>query len=150
MPEASAKPSFPNVACECDELTLNNFNSDQDGSVRSIATTLSIDGLADKIPSIPRSSYYDKNYKQSAALIRARRPYLIKNTLTGLGLFAFCMGVCMLVTISSYCGANCSIVDSFTIKAVSQDDFEDVQVPDAPAQSPQPRASTIASAAAMK
>jgi hypothetical protein len=94
------------VACEC-EFALNKFSNDQDGSVSSIATTLSIDGLADKISSIPRSSYYDKNYKQSAALIRARRPYLIKNTLTGLGLFALCMGVCMLVTISSYFGTNC-------------------------------------------
>ncbi|EHL02436.1 hypothetical protein M7I_1513 [Glarea lozoyensis 74030] len=46
---------------------------------------------------IPRSSYYDKNYKQSAALLRARRPYLVKNSLTGLGLLAFCMGVCKVI-----------------------------------------------------
>ncbi|KAE9373235.1 hypothetical protein N431DRAFT_465532 [Stipitochalara longipes BDJ] len=85
------------------------------------------------MPVIPRSSYYDKHYKQSAALIRARRPYLIKNAATGLGLFGFCIGVYW-----------------FTIRAVSQDDFEDVKVPDAPAQSPQPGASTIASSAAMK
>ncbi|KAH8674743.1 hypothetical protein BGZ60DRAFT_404722 [Tricladium varicosporioides] len=75
---------------------------------------------------LPRSSYYDKHYKQSAALIRARRPYLVKNTLTGLGIFAFCMGVY-----------------TFTIRAVSQDEFEDVQVPDAAQQPPSPGASTM-------
>ncbi|KAH8593629.1 hypothetical protein B0O99DRAFT_626709 [Bisporella sp. PMI_857] len=68
---------------------------------------------------IPRSSYYDKHYKQSASLIRARRPYLFRNALTGIGLFGFCI-----------------TVYAFTINAVSQDDFEDVQIPDAPAQSP--------------
>jgi len=83
-----------------------------------------------KMAVLPRSSYYDKHYKQSAALIRARRPYLIKNALTGLALFGFC-----------------GFVYSFTIRAVSQDDFEDVKVPDAPVQSPQPGASTIAAAA---
>ncbi|TVY45774.1 Cytochrome c oxidase assembly factor 3, mitochondrial [Lachnellula subtilissima] len=81
---------------------------------------------------IPRSSYYDAHYKQSAALIRARRPYLIKNTLTGLGLFAF--------TISIY---------AYTIKAVSQDEFEDVQVPTTQ-QSPRAGASTSTSAPAAK
>jgi len=67
---------------------------------------------------IPRSSYYDKNYRQSAALIRARRPYIVKNALTGAAIFAFAIGVY-----------------AFTIRAVSQDDFEDVKIPDAPAQS---------------
>jgi len=75
---------------------------------------------------IPRSSYYDKNYKQSAALIRARRPYLVKNMVTGAAIFAFTIGVY-----------------AFTIRAVAQDEFEDVQVPDMPRQSPQPGASTI-------
>ncbi|KFY85003.1 hypothetical protein V500_08802 [Pseudogymnoascus sp. VKM F-4518 (FW-2643)] len=67
------------------------------------------------MPIIPKSSYYDKNYKQSPALIRARRPYLIKNMITGVGIFAFTMGVYAL-----------------TIRAVAQDEFEDVIVPDAP------------------
>ncbi|KAF7880576.1 uncharacterized protein EAF02_007422 [Botrytis sinoallii] len=62
------------------------------------------------MPLVPKSSYYDKNYKQSAALIRARRPYLVKNALTGVGIAAFALGVL----------------------AVSQDDFEDVKVPAAP------------------
>ncbi|MCJ1246154.1 hypothetical protein MMC30_003359 [Trapelia coarctata] len=69
------------------------------------------------MPLIPRSSYYDKNYRQTAALIRARQPYLIKNMITGTALFAFTIGVY-----------------AFTINAVSQDDFSDVQIPDAPAQ----------------
>lgn len=44
--------------------------------------------------SIPRSTYYDKHYRQSAALIRARRPYLVRNIFTGLGLCGFVIGVC--------------------------------------------------------
>ncbi|MCJ1337580.1 hypothetical protein MMC09_002862 [Bachmanniomyces sp. S44760] len=68
---------------------------------------------------IPRSSYYDKEYRQTAALIRARQPYLIRNIISGTALFAFTIGVY-----------------AFTINAVAQDDFEDVQIPDAPAQPP--------------
>ncbi|EKD12596.1 uncharacterized protein L3040_005191 [Drepanopeziza brunnea f. sp. 'multigermtubi'] len=78
---------------------------------------------------LPKSSYYDQHYKQSAALIRARRPYLFKNAATGVSLFGFCVGVYW-----------------FTIRAVSQDDFEDVKVPDAatPVQAPTAGASTMA------
>ncbi|KAL8712405.1 MAG: hypothetical protein Q9220_003253 [cf. Caloplaca sp. 1 TL-2023] len=68
---------------------------------------------------LPKSSYYTKDQRMSAALIRARQPYLVKNIFTGIGLSAF--------VISVY---------AFTIHAVSQDDFSDVQIPDAPAQSP--------------
>ncbi|MCJ1363455.1 hypothetical protein MMC16_002562 [Acarospora aff. strigata] len=68
---------------------------------------------------IPRSSYYDKQYRQTAALIRARRPYLVRNIVTGTAIFAF--------AISVY---------AFTIRAVAQDDFSDVQIPDAPNQPP--------------
>ncbi|KAL9085783.1 MAG: hypothetical protein Q9165_007415 [Trypethelium subeluteriae] len=71
------------------------------------------------MPVIPRSSYYDKSYRQSEALLRARRPFLVKNALTGVGIFAFAIGVY-----------------TFTIRAVSQDEFEDVPVPDAPVQPP--------------
>ncbi|KAI9809009.1 MAG: hypothetical protein M1825_002298 [Sarcosagium campestre] len=67
----------------------------------------------------PRSSYYDKHYRQTAALIRARQPYLIRNLITGTAIFGFAIGVY-----------------AFTINAVKQDDFEDVQVPDAPPQPP--------------
>ncbi|KAI9769664.1 MAG: hypothetical protein M1840_003901 [Geoglossum simile] len=69
------------------------------------------------MPFVPRSSYYDKHYRQSEALIRARRPYLIKNAVTGLAIFGFAIGVY-----------------AFTIKAVSQDEFEDVAIPETPRQ----------------
>ncbi|EON64293.1 hypothetical protein W97_03524 [Coniosporium apollinis CBS 100218] len=66
---------------------------------------------------IPRSSYYDRDYKQSPALIRARQPYLVKNIVTGAAIFGFAIGVY-----------------AFTIRAVAQDEFEDVIVPDKPVQ----------------
>ncbi|KAJ4394271.1 hypothetical protein N0V93_003488 [Gnomoniopsis smithogilvyi] len=66
------------------------------------------------------SSYYNRQKGQSAALLRARRPYLVKNAVTGLAMFGLAAGVYM-----------------YTIKAVGQDEFEDVKVPDAPAQAPQ-------------
>lgn len=99
---------------------------------------------------IPKSSYYDAHYKQSAALIRARRPYLIRNTLTGLGLFGFCIGVCKDSADQRGMAVLMVLADSFTIRAVSQDDFDDVIVPDAPAQSPRAGASTMASPVAAK
>ncbi|KAJ5180439.1 hypothetical protein N7492_003649, partial [Penicillium capsulatum] len=40
------------------------------------------------------STYYGKDYRAGAALLRARRPYLFKNAATGLGLFVFSIGVC--------------------------------------------------------
>ncbi|KIV89798.1 hypothetical protein PV10_07173 [Exophiala mesophila] len=67
---------------------------------------------------LKRSSYYDSDYRQSAALIRARRPFLFRNILTGTGIAMFAVGVFV-----------------FTLKAVGQDKFEDVVVPDAPQQS---------------
>ncbi|KAJ5092174.1 hypothetical protein NUU61_007044 [Penicillium alfredii] len=66
------------------------------------------------------STYYGKDYRAGAALLRARRPYLFKNALTGLGLVAFSISVF-----------------SYTISAVGQEEFSDVKVPDAPAQSQQ-------------
>ncbi|KAL9638891.1 MAG: hypothetical protein Q9164_001265 [Protoblastenia rupestris] len=68
-------------------------------------------GITDRLP---RSTYYDKHYRQTAALIRARQPYLIRNIFTGLGLTVF--------TISVY---------AWTIHAVAQDDFSDIPIPDA-------------------
>ncbi|KAK1830336.1 cytochrome c oxidase assembly factor 3, mitochondrial [Podospora conica] len=64
---------------------------------------------------IQRGSYYRDN-RHSPALIRARRPYLIKNAVWGLGLFAFTGAIYM-----------------YTINAVGQDEFADVKVPDVPA-----------------
>lgn len=46
------------------------------------------------------STYYGKDYRAGAALLRARRPYLFKNALTGFGLFAFSIGVCTYLSIS--------------------------------------------------
>ncbi|PLB34067.1 uncharacterized protein BDW47DRAFT_84149 [Aspergillus candidus] len=63
------------------------------------------------------STYYGKDYRAGAALLRARRPYLFKNAATGMALVAF--------TISVY---------AYTIRAVGQEEFSDVKVPDAPAQ----------------
>ncbi|KAJ5204135.1 uncharacterized protein N7498_005014 [Penicillium cinerascens] len=63
------------------------------------------------------STYYGKDYRAGAALLRARRPFLVKNALTGFGLFAFSIGVYV-----------------YTIRAVGQEEFSDVKVPDAPAQ----------------
>ncbi|PGH00403.1 hypothetical protein GX51_05811 [Blastomyces parvus] len=68
-----------------------------------------------------KSSYYDKDYRAGAALLRARRPYLIKNAATGLALFGLCIGVY-----------------AFTINAVGQDDFSDVQLPEKKQASPTP------------
>ncbi|KZZ89071.1 hypothetical protein AAP_04556 [Ascosphaera apis ARSEF 7405] len=62
-----------------------------------------------------RSTYYEKDFRAGPALLRARRPYLVKNAVTGGVLFAFCIGVY-----------------AFTIRAVGQDDFSDVVIPDKP------------------
>lgn len=64
---------------------------------------------------LKRSSYYKPDYTQSAALIRARRPYLFKNTVTGICIMSFAIGVF-----------------AFTLKAVGQEQFEDVVVPSGP------------------
>ncbi|KAH8733018.1 hypothetical protein GQ44DRAFT_601775 [Phaeosphaeriaceae sp. PMI808] len=66
-----------------------------------------------------RSTYYDERMRASPALLRARAPYLVKNTITG-------MAICTLV-IGIY---------TYTINAISQDEFEDVIVPDKPLQRP--------------
>ncbi|KAK7745425.1 hypothetical protein SLS53_002923 [Cytospora paraplurivora] len=61
------------------------------------------------------AGYYTRNSGQSASLIRARRPYLVKNAITGLGVAGIAIGVYI-----------------YTLRAVGQDDFEDVKVPDVP------------------
>lgn len=42
------------------------------------------------------STYYDRRLRQGPALIRARRPYLFRNSITGLGLLTVVAGICML------------------------------------------------------
>ncbi|KAJ5242483.1 uncharacterized protein N7469_000810 [Penicillium citrinum] len=63
------------------------------------------------------STYYGKDYRAGAALLRARRPFLVKNAITGFGLFAFTIGVY-----------------AYTIRAVGQEEFSDVQIPDTPSK----------------
>ena len=67
---------------------------------------------------MPQSTYY-KNAKMTPALERARKAYLVPNVLTGLGIFSFAIGVY-----------------AYTIKAVAQDEFEDVPIPDGPTPTP--------------
>ncbi|RSL46189.1 hypothetical protein CEP53_010429 [Fusarium sp. AF-6] len=67
------------------------------------------------MPPSPQSTYYDRRLRQGPALIRARRPYLFKNAVTGLGLL-------------TVVGA----IYYYTLNAVGQDNFEDVKVPDVP------------------
>ena len=45
-------------------------------------------------PSIPRSSYYEADYRQGKALLRARRPYIVKNLATGVCLVTFTVSAC--------------------------------------------------------
>lgn len=47
-----------------------------------------------RMPILKRSSYYESDYRQSPALIRARRPYLVKNAVTGFAIMSFAIGVC--------------------------------------------------------
>ncbi|KAF2013098.1 hypothetical protein BU24DRAFT_229860 [Aaosphaeria arxii CBS 175.79] len=63
-----------------------------------------------------QSTYYDAQMRASPALLRARAPYLIKNTITGTAIFATAIG----------------IFDAYTIHVISQDEFDDVIVPDKP------------------
>ncbi|RWA04382.1 hypothetical protein EKO27_g10728 [Xylaria grammica] len=70
-------------------------------------------------PGFGSSSYYDRQFRQSPALIRARKPYLVKNAVVGSAIAAFAVGIYI-----------------YTIRAIGQDEFEDVKVPDAPVNSP--------------
>ncbi|CAJ2512863.1 Uu.00g009820.m01.CDS01 [Anthostomella pinea] len=63
------------------------------------------------------SSYYDRQSRQSPALIRARKPYIFKNAIVGSAVASFAIGVYI-----------------YTIRAIGQDEFDDVKVPDAPSQ----------------
>lgn len=63
-----------------------------------------------------QASYYNKN-QHSPALIRARKPYMVKNAAVGAGIFVVA-----------------ATVYYYTIKAVGQDNFEDVKVPETPAK----------------
>ncbi|KAF6830175.1 hypothetical protein CMUS01_07861 [Colletotrichum musicola] len=75
------------------------------------------DEWSDERNSPQKSSYYDRNLRQGPALIRARKPYLVKNLAVGTGLWCFAGAVYW-----------------YTLRAVGQDEFEDVKVPDTPRQ----------------
>ncbi|KAG6134661.1 hypothetical protein E4U12_002076 [Claviceps purpurea] len=66
-------------------------------------------------PSSTESSYYDRRYRQGPALVRARRPYVFKTAALGVAL----------------AGLSFSIY-WYTLKAIGQDSFDDVKVPDEP------------------
>ncbi|KAJ9500518.1 hypothetical protein LTR99_000559 [Exophiala xenobiotica] len=94
---------------------------------------------------LKRSSYYNPDYRTGAALNRARRPYLFKNMVTGVAIFSFAIGVCTqaLRTLFSVCIYRhhypltlAPKTVAFTLRAVGQDRFEDVIVPDAPGAQP--------------
>ncbi|KAL8730258.1 MAG: hypothetical protein Q9181_004725 [Wetmoreana brouardii] len=92
-----------------------------------------------KMGILPQSSYYTRDQQQTAALIRARRPFLVKNIFTGIGISAFAIGVCEFQFIPGHNQLGWPMLtskDAFTIHAVAQDDFSDVQIPDAPEQPP--------------
>ena len=129
------------------------------------------------ICSVEHSSYYDRRMRQSPALIRARRPYLVKNAVLGLGITAVAVGVCTyrrggrLPVVQKRGGetggrvedAGCqtlpaiykhtaNIADAYTITVVGQDDFSDVKVPTEPqpsAQTPAQQSQTQAQAQAL-
>ena len=63
---------------------------------------------------MPQSSYY-KNNRPTPALDRARRQYLIPNMITGACIVSIVVGIYFM-----------------TMKLVSQDEFEDVPIPDGP------------------
>ncbi|KAH8701084.1 hypothetical protein BGW36DRAFT_375548 [Talaromyces proteolyticus] len=98
------------------DFSISNYQL-QTSPVDSFSQKRILEGIEPrlKMPSgIFNSSYYGKDYRAGAALLRARRPYLVRNALTGLGLCVFTVGVY-----------------AFTIRAVGQEDFSDVVVPEA-------------------
>ncbi|OAL37423.1 hypothetical protein AYO20_03272 [Fonsecaea nubica] len=95
---------------------------------------------------LKRSSYYNSDYRSGAALIRARRPYLVKNTITGIAIFGFAIGVSLpplelRTKLSQSLSESFTLTDNyslrisfretvaFTLKAVGQETFDDVIVP---------------------
>jgi cytochrome c oxidase assembly factor 3 len=83
-----------------------------------------------------RSTYYDDRMRASPALLRARAPYLIKNTITGFAICSLVIGICThpfcLCLRLCRCPTDSLVPDTYTINAISQDEFEDVIVPDKP------------------
>lgn len=74
------------------DISFHSNSSWECGFTRKL--DLSRKMLADSCPSLPRSSYYTRDNRQTAALIRARQPYLVKNIFTGIALTTFVISVC--------------------------------------------------------
>ncbi|KAF9938215.1 hypothetical protein BGZ65_000199 [Modicella reniformis] len=58
------------------------------------------------------TSYYEQGFRRSPALERATAPFRIRNTITGAGIVVFCLSVY-----------------AYSIMAVRQDDFSDIELP---------------------
>ncbi|KAF8975512.1 hypothetical protein BGZ46_009062 [Entomortierella lignicola] len=58
------------------------------------------------------TSYYEQGFKRSPALERAAAPFRVRNAITGAGIVVFCVSVY-----------------AYSIMAVRQDDFSDIQLP---------------------
>jgi cytochrome c oxidase assembly factor 3 len=82
-----------------------------------------------------QSTYYDEKMRASPALLRARAPYLIKNTITGFCICSLVIGICM-PPAGMYLDWSLTTPDAYTINVISQDDFGDVVVPDEPLKRP--------------
>jgi len=59
---------------------------------------------------IKPSSYYDEFSRAGASLNRARRPFLFRNAITGVGIVGLTVGIFL-----------------YTLKAVGTDEFDDVK-----------------------
>jgi cytochrome c oxidase assembly factor 3 len=71
--------------------------------------------------------------RASPALLRARAPYLIKNTITGTAIVGLVIGICANTTLLIlYILVADVVTDAYTIRVISQDEFEDVVVPPEP------------------
>lgn len=91
-----------------------------------------------------QSTYYDDRMRASPALLRARAPYLLKNTITGFAICSLVIGICMFIRDAAQ-NVFLQSTDTYTINAISQDEFEDVIVPDEPVvRSQQPAGTTAA------
>jgi len=69
--------------------------------------------------------------RASPALLRARAPYLLKNTITGIAICTLVIGICTRC-IDIHTIPELTSADSYTINVISQDEFEDVIVPPEP------------------
>ena len=79
----------------------------------TVCTTSSLPAHQDLSLSSPyrfeRSSYYNEDFKPGLSLLRARRPFLVKNAITGLSLFGMCVGICKGYAFGSLCNGGADL-----------------------------------------